>query len=228
MKLFAILHIGYAIFILIFPSILLSSAMAEDSKSDLYPELPVARDYRHVANLMTDTIIDKNASLAEHKKQILSLIFSRMSVNAFERGMLDGYKILKKGHTDSSLRSTPAYQEERFRCEHVTRSMAVMVVAHAHDVYRRKFLEPDEMVSPLFALSNDPETDLIISWIKKKVSETEFLKERVPGSSFIAKPDDKIFFYESPPFSWKAMFGRAGYAVFRDGKLMENVVIRMN
>ncbi|MFZ5864099.1 MAG: hypothetical protein ACOYXR_14845 [Nitrospirota bacterium] len=140
--------------------------------------------------------------------------------------MLTDYDMLKQGHTDHSLRSTPTYEQERARCEYVTRNMAMMAVSHAHDVYIRKFFKPDDVTAPLFTLSADSETDLIISWIKHSVGEMEF-RER-SGSRFPIKLNDKIYFYESSPVSWTAMFGREGYAVFRDGKLVEKVVIRMN
>lgn len=220
------MYLRSVVFVLVFQAIALDGSLAETSESDLYPELVIAEDYRHVANLMTDTAIEKNPELADHKNRMLSLIFSWMSVNSFEREMLTDYELLKKGHTDYSLRSTPAYQQERARCDYVTRNMAIMVAAHAHDVYIRKFFKADDVTAPLFALSNDPETDLIISWIKHSVSETEF-RER-SGHRFTTKPDDRFFFYESPPFSWSAMFGRAGYVVFRDGKLVENAVTLMN
>ena len=101
-----------------------------------------------------------------------------------------------------------------------------MVVSHAHDVYIRKILKPDAVTAPLFALSTGPEADLIISWIQEKVSDVEFRKGS--RSSFVTQPGDQIFSYKSPPFSWKMMFGRAGFAVFRGEKLVERALVTMN
>lgn len=221
-----VLYLRILVLIVVFQTITLDGSLAETRESDLYPELGVAEDYRHVANLMTDILIEKTPELADHRTRMLSLIFLRMSTNSFEREMLTDYEILKKGHTDHSLRSTPEYKQERDQCDYVTRNLAIMVVSHAHDVYIRKFFKPDDVTTPLFTLSTDSETDLIISWIKHSVGETEFREHS--GSRFPTTHDDKIYFYESPLFSWNAMFGRAGYAVFRNGKLVEKVVTRMN
>lgn len=104
--------------------------------------------------------------------------------------------------------------------------MAAMVVSQAHGIYIRKVLKPDALTAPLFAQSSDPETDLIISWIQKTVSRAEFIEKS--KSAFVPEPDDQIFSYSFPPFSWKMMFGRSGFAVFRNGRLVENALVAMN
>ena len=147
-----------------------------------------------------------------------------MLVNSFERQMMAESPPLKDGQTFASPCSPD--RQDPPACEYVTRMMAIMVVSQAHDVYIRKILKPDALTASLFALSTDPETDVIISWIQEKVSDVEFHKGS--RSSFATQPADEIFAYKSPPFSWKMMFGRAGFAVFRGEKLVERALVTMN
>lgn len=210
--------------ILAFQAFILNNSMAQTHDPDLYPDLPMAKVYRHLAILMTEVLIEKSPEATEHKNRILSFIFSRMSVNSFETQMMADSPPLKDGQTFAGPCSPD--RQDPSACEYVTRRMAIMVVSHAHDVYIRKILKPDAVTAPLFALSTGPEADLIISWIQEKVSDVEFRKGS--RSSFVTQPGDQIFSYKSPPFSWKMMFGRAGFAVFRGEKLVERALVTMN
>jgi hypothetical protein len=216
--------ISKAALIVAFQAVVLGGSMAQQNAPDLYPNLPMAKEYRHCANLMTEALIEKAPEFTEHKDRILSFIFSRMSINSFERLVTGDDPSLKEEKTFVGPCSPD--RQDLSACEEVTRMMAMMVVSHAHDVYMRKILKPDALTTPLFAVSRDPKTDLIISWIVREVSEDEFRKGS--KSSFVTQPGDRIFSYMSPPFSWDMMFGRAGFAVFRGGKLVANALVIMN
>ena len=41
-------------------------------------------------------------------------------------------------------------------------------------------------------------------------------------------PDDEIWYFESDPFSWKYLAGRAGYAIVRNGEPVCYTVTKMN
>jgi hypothetical protein len=201
--------------------------VAQEHEADLYPSLPMAREYRHLANLMTDVLTEKVPEAAGHKEEIISFIFSRMSVRRFERQIMSDTEKLDNKTTDNdSPCSSTAYRQEPARCEALCRNMAMMVISQSHNIYTRKYLKPDALTKSLFARSSDTDTDLIISWIEKKVSQSEFREKS--GSTFTIESEDQIYSYRSSPFSWKLMFGREGYAVFRDGKLVNNAVVRMN
>jgi hypothetical protein len=224
MKPFVISLISKAALIVAFQAVVLGGSMAQQNDPDLYPNLPMAKEYRHRALVMTEALIEQTPEFAAHKDRILSFIFSRMSINSFERMMTTDYPPLKEGKTFAGPCSPD--RQDLSACEDVTRMMAMMVVSHAHDVYMRKILKPDALTTPLFAVSSDPKTDLILSWIVREVSEVEFRKGS--KSSFVTQPGDQIFSYISPPFSWQMMFGRAGFAVFRGGTLVENSLGIMN
>jgi len=210
--------------LLAFQAFILSNSMAQTTNADLYPDLPMANLYREFAETMTDRLIERLPEASEHKDRILSFVFSRTPVNSFEKMMTADSGPLKNGKRSAPPCSPD--QHDRSMCESVATMMAAMIVSHAHGIYVRKILRPDALTAPLFAQSIDPESDLIISWIQEAVSDAEFRQES--RSSFVLEPGDQIFSYKSPPFSWKMMFGRSGYAVFRGGKLVENAVVAMN
>ena len=42
------------------------------------------------------------------------------------------------------------------------------------------------------------------------------------------QPGDMLYFYDSVPEEWDTGFGSAGYAIVRDGELLDTLVARMN
>jgi hypothetical protein len=87
-------------------------------------------------------------------------------------------------------------------------------------------VKPDALTKELFVANHDPEADVFISWIQSRVTEREFIEKS--KSDFPILSSDSIYYYKSPPFSWKELFGRAGYLVFRNGKMVKNVQTVMN
>jgi hypothetical protein len=41
-------------------------------------------------------------------------------------------------------------------------------------------------------------------------------------------PSDELWYFDNGPEKWEALCGRAGYAVVRDGVIVDAVLIRMN
>ena len=42
------------------------------------------------------------------------------------------------------------------------------------------------------------------------------------------QPGDVLYFYDSDPEEWDMGFGSAGYAIVRDGELLDTLVVRTN
>ena len=42
------------------------------------------------------------------------------------------------------------------------------------------------------------------------------------------QPGDVLYFYDSDPEEWDMGLGSAGYAIVRDGELLDTLVVRMN
>ena len=42
------------------------------------------------------------------------------------------------------------------------------------------------------------------------------------------RPGDELWTYQSPPDSWKAMHGRMGIALVRNGKVIDSILTAMN
>lgn len=42
------------------------------------------------------------------------------------------------------------------------------------------------------------------------------------------RPGDELWMYQSPPDSWKAMHGRMGIALVRNGKVIDSILTAMN
>lgn len=116
------------------------------------------------------------------------------------------------------------------RCIAFVDDIAVMQTYQALDVYKRKHLAQDTETQHLFDNTNNFEDEIIISWIYGQVGQDKLPKE--PDGSVKTKQPlsltDTVYHYNSPPFSWENLWGREGYAVFRNGKLIDNIVISMN
>lgn len=205
---------------------MICTSIVNANEKPIYPELPMAEEYSHIANLMTEVMVERVPETNGNKDPIIEFIYSTMSVNEFEDEMIKGYSQLADGHTTKSLRPSDAYNAELARCKSVSRNMAMLIVSNAHDIYLRKVLKPDELTSELFSKSTSNKTDQIISWIDKPVTENEFQTQT--KSEFETMENDRIYYFNSPPFSWKMMFGREGYAIFRDGVLIKKVVTGMS
>lgn len=83
--------------VLAFQTVTLTSSIAQTNDPDVYPDLPMAKIYRDLANGMTERLIQQIPEAREHKTQILAFIFSRMPVNSFERLMTVDSEPLKNG-----------------------------------------------------------------------------------------------------------------------------------
>lgn len=202
------------------------TAIVNANEKPRYPELPMAEEYSHLANLMTDVMVEKVPEANGNKDPILEFIYSTMSVNEFEDEMIKGYAQLADGHTNKTVRSSDEYSAELARCKSVSRNMAMLTVSNAHDIYLKKVLRPDELTSELFSKSTSNKTDQIISWIGNPVTKDEFQTQT--KSDYEPMNTDRIYYFNSPPFSWKMMFGRQGYAIFRDGVLFKTVITGMS
>lgn len=202
------------------------TSIVNANEKPIYPELPMAEEYSHIANLMTEVMVEKVPETNGNKDPIIEFIYSIMSVNEFEDEMIKGYNQLADGHTNKTVRLSDEYTAELARCKSVSRDMALLTVSNAHDIYLKKVLRPDELTFELFSKSTSNETDQIISWIVKPVTKDEFQTQT--KSDYDAMENDRIYYFNSPPFSWKMMFGREGYAIFRDGMLIKKVITGMS
>jgi hypothetical protein len=186
-----------------------------------YPGLPCAEKYREFTVELTDRLIEQIEEKPD-KQKIYEFIFARMSVPEFEDAMLEQSPLLKQAQSDPTLKDSAKYKEELDALKAVLSPMCAMVISQSHDVYLRKILRPDSVTKPLFEASKDKETEMFISWIRNKAKPGDYT-----GKATLQE-GDQIFHYRSPEFSWKMMFGREGFLVFRDNKLVDNQITEMN
>ena len=184
---------------------------ASDTTSQ-YPELPIAKNYSHVAKVSVDAWNKKFKLSADKKAAALEFVFHRMPVREFEKLMLEDNNTLKKGHKDSSVRKTEEYRREYDGCDYVSGHMALLEVRNALYVYERKFLRPDPPSRTLFAANPGRENETRISCIEKKVSISEF-KENT-RSKFPVRAGDTIYLYGTA-------YGK-GYLVVRNNKIVRD------
>ena len=135
-----------------------------------------------------------------------------MPVSEFENEMLKERSVLKEGHAQISLRKTAIYRQAYEACDWVSQQMALLVVADALRVYKRKVLRPDELTKALFAANHGRDIETHIGAIERKVSRSDFLKET--HSTFPVRPDDGIYF-------WRTDYGGA-YLIARHDKIIKD------
>ena len=133
--------------------------------------------------------------------------------------------IIRFLESDGSKTICPEFNK---RCIAFIDDIAVMQTYQALDVYMRWYVVPNDQVKNLFETTNDFETEMIISWISNEVNISDLPKKKNETANVKLEPSDKIYFYKSPPFSWENSWGRQGYAVFREGELVDNIVTLMN
>jgi len=192
-----------------------------------YPELNFSTEYKHIVELISDIFVEKGKiTNPQVKVDLIKFIYKTTSVNQFEKQMISEDVILIKGNKNKSIRDTKEYIKRKKIAEKVARNMSIMVVSNTIDIYKRKILKPDLVTKQLFEFSNSNENDQIISWLKKSVTIDTF--KNATNTTFQFKLSDKLFHYKSPDFSWRMSFGREGYVIFRNNKLVENIPTSMN
>lgn len=201
---------------------------AQQNDSINYPELSIARQYQNTVKVMVNDLLRKSKEdiTDELRQKIFSYIFSGLPISNFEEMIIGQDDILREGHSNIELRETNDYTQTKNKCDHLSRRFAMMVVSNALDIYARKELKQDPMTGPLFANSNSKEDDQLISWIIKQIPHDEFLKEGKIEYDLI--PSDRVFYYRSPDFSWEQLFGREGYFIYRQGKIVKSFITVMN
>ncbi|GAF88785.1 unnamed protein product [marine sediment metagenome] len=193
-----------------------------------YPHLGLVTIYDGVIETMAGKVFkgEKERS-RKHKAALLAYIRKVQPFEEFEADMLRKFELLKKGRDNEKLRETEEYRSEFTVCANVSMAMAMMLGSNCIDVYMRKHVHPDKLTAGLFKLSDNYDDDVTISWIGSEVTIGDFNKA-MKTEIFQFQKGDRIYSYNSQPFSWKQMFGRRGYAVFRDGKLIERFITMMN
>jgi hypothetical protein len=188
-----------------------AATMASDRTTASYPELPVARNYVHVARVATSGLGRKLKLSVKQRRAAFSYIFQRVPVAEFEEMMLTDAAELKGGHTDATLRKTKQYRTALEGCDWVSQRMALLLVSDALQIYDRKFLRPDSLTAPLFAVNSRSETEAKIAGIDHEVSRQEFLEST--QSIFPLQSNDKFYYYTTA-------FG-GGYLIARDNKVIK-------
>jgi hypothetical protein len=194
---------------------LVAVAAFGDTASDtasLYPELPIAKNYLHVAKVSVDAWNKKFKLSADKKAAALEFVFHRMPVREFEKLALEDSNILKKGHKDFSIRKTEEYRRGYDGCDYASAHVAVLEVRDALYAYERKFLKPDALSRALFAANPGRENETRISCIEQKVSAAQF--KQYTGSKFPVRAGDAIYLYG-------IAYGK-GFLVVRNNKIVHD------
>lgn len=116
------------------------------------------------------------------------------------------------------------------RCLAFIDNIAVMQTIQALDVYMRKNVFQNSSAVHLFDNTTDFDDEIVISWISTKVDVSTLLTHFDGNirTKIELKPTDEIYFYNAPEFAWKNLWGRQGYAVFREGELIDDIVTLIN
>ena len=66
------------------------------------------------------------------------------------------------------------------------------------------------------------------SWLREEVSDSTLAADKRSNAEVLRmvhdrQAGDRVFFYQSPPETWAALLGRAGFAIVRDGKAISCV-----
>jgi predicted choloylglycine hydrolase len=88
--------------------------------------------------------------------------------------------------------------------------------------HRLTTLDPEELaLQELARIGLSPAQGAVIldrSRARRHQEWTAFLARRLPH--------DEVWYFESPPATWRELAGVAGYAIVRDGQIVERLVLR--
>src|SRR5262249_37897998 len=132
-----------------------SACGASSDTAAQYPDLPPAKNYIQVANIAVDTVGRKWKLTQQQKSAAFAFIFRRYPVREFEKTTLADSTLLKRSHTDASVRRTSEYRHDLDECEYVSQQIAIIIIKDALHTYRRKVISPDAMTRPLFRATSD-------------------------------------------------------------------------
>jgi hypothetical protein len=104
-----------------------------------------------------------------------------------------------------------------------------LIVAIGPEAYRRKERVPLLRGPPREWWSRTfPATDAGFHALLRDGAALAITRITVDELRLIAKPGDVMWTYSSPDLTWRALAGRAGVVVVREGSIVRNVVIVMN
>jgi hypothetical protein len=99
---------------------LVAAVVAASDTGAQYPELPPAKNYMHIAQVSLDTVTKKWKLTPQQRAAASAFIFHSYPVREFEKMSLADSPLLKRGHTDASVRRTPEYRRNLEGCDAVS------------------------------------------------------------------------------------------------------------
>ena len=223
------IKIAILFFLTIYGTVVFASSETTIENKPNFPELPIADNYINTVGSIIESILESappNIDKSEQRKRIKAHIYGIVSVKEFESMIIDGEQLLIDGHNDGNKRDLPEYKEKVDMVNNISNHIAMVIAINSLDIYFRKFIKKDPITQPLFEASKSNSDDQIISWIDKEISLNDLPEGAI--NDFVIEPSDKIYTYMSPPFSWENLFGRSGYAIFRNNILIKSTISTMN
>ena len=163
-----------------------------------------------------------------HAAGLRRYLAESMSYAAFEHEMIEGDRRYseREGRPmdfDAVVQAKPTSEQAIFLA--TVSQMAVLNVFSHLSVYQHQFIDPTEVQKRLFAKATDFDEKVCISAIREEVKLAEFLKEN-PKVKVGAKA--RVFRFRTPDFTWEQLFGRAGFLVVDDDKVVSTITTSLN
>lgn len=201
---------------------------SEVSRDADYPYSEIGLVYDTVFEAMTERYYREFPEWDEaHTEPMKQYIRETCPKEKFIRDMVlgDAVTIFEKAKGNPQYWDTQEFQDCFEVTVNVSVAMAQMVIGNARMVYDAKYVDENPVQVALFEMEGADEYMDFISWVYGEETR-ESAEEELGADAF--QDGDVIYGFCSPPESWEMMWGRQGYLIVRDNKIVDAVITMMN
>ena len=164
----------------------------------------------------------------EHTRKMQDFITAEYPREKFIKQMIreEFLPQFQKAAQDPSHRNTKEFDRAFGIVVNVSVPISQMVIGGLRDIYTAKYIEKNPAKLELFEMAQTEDEIQYVSWVSGEVSQEEAAKEL--GKEYTPKKGDKVFAFCSPGVTWTKLYGRQGYIIVRDGKILKAILTLMN
>ncbi len=164
-----------------------------------------------------------------HGDSLRKYLNASMSYEEFEKQMVEADRKFAGNRSrpidlDAALTDDGSGTQQVFLA--TASQMTVLGVFGRLSVYQHRFITPTELQTRLFSHEDDYERQVFISAITGEVPVSEFLARNRREKGDLE--GSKIYHFRTPEFTWEQLFGREGYLIVRDEKIVEVAITTLN
>jgi len=201
---------------------------SEVSRDADYPYSEIGLVYDTVFEAMTEVYYSEFPELDKaHTEPMRQYIRESCSREDFVEDMVqrEAIAIFAKAKGNPEYWDTQEFQDCFEVTLNVSVAMAQMVIGNARMVYDAKYVDKDPNKLALMEMEGAEDKMEFISWVYGEVSQEEARQEL---GNYAFEEGDIVYGFSSPIESWEMMWGREGYLIVRDHKIVDAIVTMIN